>query len=207
MAISWYSALACTVKRGYATGYGVELDSITGRIAKQLYPTANSTVSGFEKTDRRDFFDLAIGNVPFGQYQVNDPAYNRLGFSIHNYFFAKALDQLRPGGVLAFVTSRYTMDAKGSEVRKYLAERAQFLGAVRLPNDAFKANAGTEVVSDIRIACIADKRVLLITVQTRNGETFYIIIDYDKPTDEDGDQYQTYLSNCLSFNFIIPPLP
>ena len=129
--------------------YGVELDSITGRIAKQLYPKANITVSGFEKTDRRDFFDLAIGNVPFGQYQVNDPAYNRLGFSIHNYFFAKALDQLRPGGVLAFVTSRYTMDAKGSEVRKYLAERAQFLGAVRLPNNAFKANAGTEVVSDI----------------------------------------------------------
>ena len=129
--------------------YGVELDSITGRIAKQLYPKANITVSGFEKTDRRDFFDLAIGNVPFGQYQVNDPAYNRLGFSIHNYFFAKALDQLRPGGVLAFVTSRYTMDAKGSEVRKYLAERAQFLGAIRLPNDAFKANAGTEVVSDI----------------------------------------------------------
>ena len=129
--------------------YGVELDSITGRIAKQLYPKANITVSGFEKTDRRDFFDLAIGNVPFGQYQVNDPAYNRLGFSIHNYFFAKALDQLRPGGVLAFVTSRYTLDAKGSEVRKYLAERAQFLGAIRLPNDAFKANAGTEVVSDI----------------------------------------------------------
>ena len=129
--------------------YGVELDSITGRIAKQLYPKANITVAGFETTDRRDFFDLAVGNVPFGQYKVNDPTYNKLGFNIHNYFFAKGLDQVRPGGVVAFVTSRYTMDAQNPSVRKYLAQRADLLGAIRLPNTAFKANAGTEVVSDI----------------------------------------------------------
>ena len=129
--------------------YGVELDSITGRIAKQLYPKADITVAGFETTDRRDFFDLAIGNVPFGQYQVNDRAYNKLGFSIHDYFFAKTLDQVRPGGVIAFVTSRYTMDKQSPEVRKYIAQRAELLGAVRLPNNAFKANAGTDVVSDI----------------------------------------------------------
>ena len=129
--------------------YGVELDSITGRIAKQLYPKADISVAGFETTDRKDFFDLAVGNVPFGQYQVNDRAYNRLGFSIHNYFFAKALDQVRPGGVVAFVTSRYTMDAKDSAARRYIAQRADLLGAIRLPNNAFKANAGTEVVSDI----------------------------------------------------------
>ena len=129
--------------------YGVELDSITGRIAKQLYPKADITVAGFETTDRKDFFDLAVGNVPFGQYQVSDRAFDKLGFSIHNYFFAKALDQVRPGGVVAFVTSRYTMDAKDSAARKYIAQRADFLGALRLPNNAFKANAGTEVVSDI----------------------------------------------------------
>ena len=129
--------------------YGVELDSITGRIAKQLYPQANITVAGFETTDRRDFYDLAIGNVPFGQYQVNDRAYNKLGFSIHNYFFAKALDQVRPGGIVAFVTSRYTMDSKDSRAREYITERAELLGAIRLPNNAFKANAGTDVVSDI----------------------------------------------------------
>jgi len=129
--------------------YGVELDSITGRIAKQLYPKADIAVAGFETTDRRDFFDIVIGNVPFGQYQVNDRAYNKLGFSIHNYFFAKTLDQVRPGGVVAFVTSRYTMDAKDSAARKYIAQRADLLGAIRLPNNAFKANAGTEVVSDI----------------------------------------------------------
>ena len=129
--------------------YGVELDSITGRIAKQLYPKANITIAGFETTDRRDFFDLAVGNVPFGQYKVNDPAYNKLGFNIHNYFFAKALDQVRPGGVVAFVTSRYTMDAQNPSVRRYLAQKADLLGAIRLPNTAFKANAGTEVVSDI----------------------------------------------------------
>ena len=129
--------------------YGVELDSISGRIAKQLYPKADITVAGFETTDRRDFYDLAIGNVPFGQYQVRDKAYDKLNFSIHNYFFAKALDQVRPGGVVVFVTSRYTMDAKDSTVRRYLAQRAELLGAIRLPNNAFKANAGTEVVSDI----------------------------------------------------------
>ena len=129
--------------------YGVELDSITGRIAKKLYPQADITVAGFETTDRRDFYDLAIGNVPFGQYKVNDKAYNKLGFSIHNYFFAKAIDQVRPGGVVAFVTSRYTMDSKDSTARKHMAERADLLGAIRLPNNAFKANAGTEVVSDI----------------------------------------------------------
>ena len=129
--------------------YGVELDSITGRIAKQLYPKADITVAGFETTDRKDFFDLAIGNVPFGQYQVNDRAFDKLGFSIHNYFFAKALEQVRPGGVVAFVTSRYTMDAKDSAARKYIAQRADLLGAIRLPNNAFRANAGTDVVSDI----------------------------------------------------------
>ena len=129
--------------------YGVELDSITGRIAKKLYPQADITVAGFETTDRRDFYDLAVGNVPFGQYKVNDKAYNKLEFSIHNYFFAKAIDQVRPGGVIAFVTSRYTMDSKDSTARKHMAERADLLGAIRLPNNAFKANAGTEVVSDI----------------------------------------------------------
>ncbi|MCD8145732.1 MAG: DEAD/DEAH box helicase family protein, partial [Clostridiales bacterium] len=129
--------------------YGIELDSLTGRIARQLYPHADIKVAGFETTDRRDFYDLAVGNVPFGDYKVNDKPYNKLGFSIHNYFFAKALDQVRPGGVVAFVTSRYTMDAKSPEVRKYLAQRAELLGAIRLPNNAFRANAGTDVVSDI----------------------------------------------------------
>ena len=129
--------------------YGVELDSITGRIAQKLYPQADITVAGFETTDRRDFYDLAVGNVPFGNYKVADKAYNKLGFSIHNYFFAKAIDQLRPGGVIAFVTSRYTMDSRDSTARKHIAERANLLGAIRLPNNAFKANAGTEVVSDI----------------------------------------------------------
>ena len=129
--------------------YGVELDSITGRIAKMLYPQADITVAGFETTDRRDFYDLAVGNVPFGQYKVNDKAYNKLGFSIHNYFFAKAIDQVRPGGVIAFVTSRYTMDSKDSTARKHMAERADLLGAIRLPNNTFRANAGTDVVSDI----------------------------------------------------------
>ena len=151
--------------------YGVELDSITGRIAKQLYPKANITVAGFETTDRRDFFDLAIGNVPFGQYKVNDPAYNKLGFNIHNYFFAKALDQVRPGGVVAFVTSRYTMDAKNPEVRKYLAQRADLLGAIRLPNNAFKANAGTEVVSDIIFLQKKDRPIEIDPDWVHLGET------------------------------------
>ena len=129
--------------------YGVELDSVTGRIAQKLYPDANIKVAGFETTDRRDFYDLAVGNVPFGKYRVNDKAYNKFGFSIHNYFFAKAIDQVRPGGIVAFVTSRYTLDSKDSSARKHIAERADLLGAIRLPNTAFKANAGTEVVSDI----------------------------------------------------------
>ena len=129
--------------------YGVELDSITGRIAKMLYPQADITVAGFETNDRRDFYDLAVGNVPFGNYKANDKAYNKLGFSIHNYFFAKAIDQVRPGGIVAFVTSRYTMDSKDSTARKHMAERADLLGAIRLPNNAFRANAGTDVVSDI----------------------------------------------------------
>ena len=129
--------------------YGVELDSITGRIAKMMYPQADITVAGFETTDRRDFYDLAVGNVPFGNYKVNDKAYNKLGFSIHNYFFVKAIDQIRPGGIMAFVTSRYTMDSKDSTARKQMAERADLLGAIRLPNNAFRANAGTDVVSDI----------------------------------------------------------
>ena len=151
--------------------YGVELDSISGRIAQQLYPKANITVAGFETTDRRDFYDLAIGNVPFGQYQVNDKAYNKLGFNIHNYFFAKALDQVRPGGVVAFVTSRYTMDAKDSTVRRYLAQRAELLGAIRLPNNAFRANAGTDVVSDILFLQKRDRLLDIAPDWTQTGRT------------------------------------
>ena len=130
--------------------YGVELDGITGRIAKQLYPKADIKISGFEKTDYpNDFFDVAVGNVPFGQYKVADKKYDKNNFLIHDYFFAKALDRVRPGGIVAFVTSKGTMDKKSPEVRKYLAQRAELLGAVRLPNTAFKENAGTEVTSDI----------------------------------------------------------
>ena len=151
--------------------YGVELDSISGRIAKQLYPKADITVAGFETTDRRDFFDLAIGNVPFGQYQVRDKAYDKLNFNIHNYFFAKALDQVRPGGVVAFVTSRYTMDAKDSTVRRYLSQRAELLGAIRLPNDAFKKNAGTEVVSDIIFLQKRDRPLDIVPEWTQTGQT------------------------------------
>ena len=151
--------------------YGVELDSISGRIAKQLYPKADITVAGFETTDRRDFYDLAIGNVPFGQYQVRDKAYDKLNFSIHNYFFAKALDQVRPGGVVAFVTSRYTMDAKDSTVRRYLAQRAELLGAIRLPNDAFKKNAGAEVVSDIIFLQKRDRPLDIVPEWTQTGQT------------------------------------
>ena len=151
--------------------YGVELDSISGRIAQQLYPQADITVAGFENTDRRDFYDLAIGNVPFGQYQVNDKAYNKLGFNIHNYFFAKALDQVRPGGVVAFVTSRYTMDAKDSTVRRYLAQRAELLGAIRLPNNAFRANAGTDVVSDIIFLQRRERPLDIVPEWTQTGQT------------------------------------
>ena len=151
--------------------YGVELDSISGHIAKQLYPKADITVAGFETTDRRDFYDLAIGNVPFGQYQVNDKAYNKLGLNIHNYFFAKSLDQVRPGGVVAFVTSRYTMDAKDSTVRRYLAQRAELLGAIRLPNNAFRANAGTDVVSDILFLQKRDRPLDIAPDWTQTGRT------------------------------------
>ena len=151
--------------------YGVELDSISGRIAQQLYPKADITVAGFETTDRRDFYDLAVGNVPFGQYQVRDKAYDKLNFSIHNYFFAKALDQVRPGGVVAFVTSRYTMDAKDSSARRYLAQRAELLGAIRLPNDAFKKNAGAEVVSDIIFLQKRDRPLYIVPEWTQTGQT------------------------------------
>ena len=151
--------------------YGVELDSITGRIAKKLYPQADITVAGFETTDRRDFYDLAVGNVPFGQYKVNDKAYNKLGFSIHNYFFAKAIDQIRPGGVVAFVTSRYTMDSKDSTARKHMAERADLLGAIRLPNNAFRANAGTDVVSDIIFLQKRDRPVDIEPAWVQLGKT------------------------------------
>ncbi len=129
--------------------YGIELDPISGRIAQKLYPNANITISGFEDTDNRDFYDLAIGNVPFGGYKVSDKPYDHLGFSIHNYFFAKAIDQVRPGGLVAFVTSKYTMDSQSSDVRRYIAQRAELIGAIRLPDNAFRANAGAEVVSDI----------------------------------------------------------
>ena len=129
--------------------YGVELDSITGRIAQYLYPQADIMVTGFEKTDRRDFFDLAIGNVPFGSYKLSDKRFDKHNFLIHDYFFAKALDQVRPGGIVAFITSKGTMDKQSPEVRQYIAQRAELLGAIRLPNNAFKANAGTEVTSDV----------------------------------------------------------
>ena len=130
--------------------YGVELDSLTGRIARLLYPKANITVDGYEKTTfPNDFFDAAVGNVPFGQYKVADKKYDKFNFLIHDYFFGKTLDQVRPGGVIAFVTSKGTMDKENPKVRKYIAQRAELLGAVRLPNTAFKANAGTEVISDI----------------------------------------------------------
>ena len=150
--------------------YGVELDSITGRIAQKLYPQADITVAGFESTDRRDFYDLAVGNVPFGQYKVNDKAYNKLRFSIHNYFFAKAIDQVRPGGIVAFVTSRYTLDSKDSTARKHIAERANLLGAIRLPNNAFKANAGAEVVSDI----IKENLGVLLRTCVRGSCPFFV---------------------------------
>ena len=133
-----------------ASLYGVELDSITGRIAKQLYPDVHITVDGFERVNFADNrFDLAVGNVPFGNYQLADPRYNKEHFFIHDYFFAKTLDKVRPGGIVAFVTSKGTMDKANTAVREYLAQRADLLGAVRLPNNAFSKNAGTEVTSDI----------------------------------------------------------
>jgi hypothetical protein len=151
--------------------YGVELDSITGRIAKQLYPNANITVAGFETTDRKDFFDLAVGNVPFGSYKVSDRAYDKLGFPIHDYFFAKTLDQVRPGGVIAFVTSRYTMDKQSPEVRRYIAQRAELLGAIRLPSNAFKANAGTEVTTDILFLQKRDRPIVIEPDWVHLGQT------------------------------------
>ena len=129
--------------------YGVELDSITGRMARQLYPDARVEITGFEKTNRKDFFDVAVGNVPFGNYKVADRAFDKYGFLIHDYFLAKTLEQVRPGGVIAFITSKGTMDKASPDVRRYIAQRAELLGAIRLPNNAFKANAGTEVTSDI----------------------------------------------------------
>ena len=129
--------------------YGVELDSITGRMARQLYPDAQIEIRGFEKTSRKDLFDVAVGNVPFGNYKVADKPFDKYGFLIHDYFFAKALEQVRPGGVIAFITSKGTMDKASPDVRRYIAQRAELLGAIRLPNNAFKANAGTEVTSDI----------------------------------------------------------
>ena len=168
--------------------YGVELDSITGRIAQKLYPQADITVAGFETTDRRDFYDLAVGNVPFGQYKVNDKAYNKLGFSIHNYFFAKTIDQIRPGGAIAFVTSRFTMDSKDSSARKYMAERADLLGAIRLPNNAFKANASTKVVSDILFLQKRDRPADIEPAWVQLGQTedgFNICLLYTSPSPRD----------------------
>ena len=130
--------------------YGVELDSLTGRIARQLYQKADITIDGFERTDYPDdFFDLAVGNVPFGEYHVHDPRYNRQNLLIHDYFLTKTLDKVRPGGIVAFITTKGTMDKKSSKVREALAQKADLLGAIRLPNNAFKANAGTEVTADI----------------------------------------------------------
>jgi len=152
--------------------YGVELDSITGRIAQQLYPDATIQIKGFEKTKfPNDYFDIAVGNVPFGSYHINDPNYNKLGFTIHNYFLAKSLDKVRPGGIVAMLTSRYTMDAKSPEVRKYLAERAELLGAVRLPQGTFKANAGTEVVIDILFLQKRERPVIVEPDWVHLGQT------------------------------------
>lgn len=140
--------------------YGVELDDVSGRIARQLYPRSSISVRGYEKMGFPDnFFDVAVGNVPFGQFKVQDRRYDRLNLSIHEYFFAKTLDKVRPGGVVAFVTSSYTMDKRTSNVRKYIAQRAELLGAIRLPNDTFKAAAGTEVVSDILFLQKRDRMV------------------------------------------------
>ncbi len=130
--------------------YGIELDTLTGKIAKQLYQQAHIAVQGFEETNLPDsFFDLAIGNVPFGSYGVSDKKYDKYKFYIHDFFFAKTLDKVRPGGIIAFITSKGTLDKKSPEVRKYIAQRAEFLGAVRLPNNAFSANAGTEVTTEL----------------------------------------------------------
>lgn len=190
--------------------YGVELDSISGRIAKQLYPDAKISVCGYEETDfPNNFFDLAVGNVPFGQYKVNDSAYNKLGFTIHNYFLAKSLNQVRPGGIVAFVTSRYTMDAKDNDVRKYLAERADLLGAIRLPNNAFKSNAGTEVVSDILFLQKRDTPVaeMPVWVQTAENTDGFSVNQYfmDNPDMVLGNQ--TSESTAHGMDYTVTPFP
>lgn len=152
--------------------YGVELDPITGRIARQLYQTANIAMEGFEETSLPDsFFDLAIGNVPFGNYGVVDKRYDKHHFLIHDYFFAKTLDKVRPGGVVAFITSSGTMDKKNPAVRKYIAERAELLGAIRLPNNAFLANAGTGVVTDILFLQKRDRPVSIEPAWVHLGKT------------------------------------
>ena len=149
--------------------YGVELDDVSGRIARQLYQRSSVAIQGFEKAEFSDnFFDVAIGNVPFGQFKVADRRYDRLNLPIHEYFIAKTLDKVRPGGVVAFVTSSYTMDKRTSNTRKYIAQRAELLGAVRLPNNAFKAAAGTEVVSDILFLQKRDRMVF-----TTDGRWFW----------------------------------
>ena len=142
--------------------YGVELDSISGRIAKQLYQNANISITGFENTTYPDnFFDVVVGNVPFGDYKVFDPKYNKYNFRIHDYFLAKALDQVRPGGMVAVITTKGTLDKANPTIRKYLAERAELVGAVRLPNTAFKDNAGTEVTADILFCRRGRERLIL----------------------------------------------
>ena len=167
---NFFGAMPDTV-RSNSELYGVELDSITGRIAKQLYPSANIQIKGYEQTSfENNSFDVAIGNVPFGGYKVNDADYNKQNFFIHDYFFAKTLDKVRPGGVVAFVTSQGTLDKSNPEVRKYLAERAELLGAIRLPNNAFKANAGTEVTSDI---IFLQKRERPISIEENTPEWVY----------------------------------
>ncbi|MCR0269865.1 DEAD/DEAH box helicase family protein [[Clostridium] innocuum] len=158
--------------------YGIELDSITGRIAKQLYQKANIAVEGYEKTSLPDsFFDIAIGNVPFGQFKVSDKRYDRLNFNIHDYFFAKTIDKIRPGGLILFVTSKYTMDKANSSVRKYINERCELLGAIRLPNDTFSESANTKAVSDILILKKRERQMVndapwLYTQTDENGQTY-----------------------------------
>lgn len=148
--------------------YGVELDSISGRIAKQLYQNANISITGFENTTYPDnFFDVVVGNVPFGDYKVFDSKYNKYNFRIHDYFLAKALDQVRPGGMVAVITTKGTLDKANPTIRKYLAERAELVGAVRLPNTAFKDNAGTEVTADILFCRRGRERLIL----SRTGYT------------------------------------
>ena len=185
--------------------HGVEIDSLTGRIAKQLYQKANIAIEGFEKTKLPDdYFDVVLGNVPFGDFRVNDSRYNAQNFRIHDYFFAKALDKARAGGVVMFITSKGTMDKASPEVRKYIAQRAELLGAVRLPDNTFRANAGTEVTSDI---LILQKRDRVIDI-----EPDWVHLD----TDENGVTMNSYFvkhpemvmgdmvpDNDTSFNFLV----